>query len=253
MNDCPTCRHIKPDGTYCGSPALRDRKYCHYHLKDRGRRLRRARALRDNVPYRLDIPLLDSPAAVRLAITEIVQAMGTGQLDHRTGGKMLYGIQMANSFNRRAAQAAAEAQAEAEAGCPVQASGSELERGFSPTGDLLRVEEYSQFEQEFGLKPGADVDAEIDRTLRKADEEIELRQANNPMPAPPPGVRLGSPQYRIYREEVYQALNMELNSLKRELRDYHEMKRKESEKRIAEVKKEALSAAPPPKPLATSA
>jgi hypothetical protein len=235
MNDCPTCRHIKTDGTYCGSPALRDRKYCHYHLKDRGRRLRRARALRDNVPYRLDIPLLDSPAAVRLAITEIVQAMGTGQLDHRTGGKMLYGIQMANSFNRRAAQAAAEA----EAGCPVQASGSELE-------------EYPQFEQEFGLKPGADVDAEIDWTLHKADEEAQLRQPYD-LPAPPAGLRPGSAQYKVYREEAYQALNMQLNDMRRQLREYYEMKRKESEKRVAEIKKEAMSAAPQPEHLANSA
>jgi hypothetical protein len=41
----PTCCHIKLDGTYCGSPFLRDRKYCYHHLMQRGRRLRRARAL----------------------------------------------------------------------------------------------------------------------------------------------------------------------------------------------------------------
>ncbi len=67
-----TCRHIKEDGSYCGSPALRDRKHCYYHLMQRGRRLRRARALRDNVPYRLEIQSLDNPYAVRNALTEIV-------------------------------------------------------------------------------------------------------------------------------------------------------------------------------------
>jgi hypothetical protein len=27
-----TCRHIKEDGTYCGSPALHEQKYCYYHF-----------------------------------------------------------------------------------------------------------------------------------------------------------------------------------------------------------------------------
>src|SRR5215469_8021204 len=92
-----TCSHIKEDGTYCGSPALQSHKYCHHHLKARGRRLRRARALRDNLPYRLDLPALDDLAAVQVALSEIVQALGSGQLDHRAAGKMLYAIQQTTS------------------------------------------------------------------------------------------------------------------------------------------------------------
>src|SRR5215472_5955329 len=93
----PTCRHVKEDGIYCGSPALQSHKYCHYHLKSRGRRLRRARALRDQVPYRLDLPALEDLAAVQVALSEIVQALGAGQLDHRAAGKMLYAIQQTTS------------------------------------------------------------------------------------------------------------------------------------------------------------
>jgi hypothetical protein len=55
-------------------------------------------------------------------------------------------------------------------------------------------------------------------------------------------MRLGSPQYRVYREEAYQSLNTQLNYMRRELRDYHEMKRQEVEK----LKKEMLSATPMP-------
>ncbi len=29
------CEHIKPSGTVCGSPALRDQKFCYYHSKVR--------------------------------------------------------------------------------------------------------------------------------------------------------------------------------------------------------------------------
>src|SRR5215467_5551801 len=92
-----TCRHVKEDGTHCGSPALQNRKYCHHHLKSRGRRLRRARALRDQVPFRLDLPALEDLAAVQVALSEIVQALGSGQLDRRAAGKMLYAIQQTTS------------------------------------------------------------------------------------------------------------------------------------------------------------
>ena len=31
----PRCRHIKANGTQCGSPALRNKKFCFYHHEDR--------------------------------------------------------------------------------------------------------------------------------------------------------------------------------------------------------------------------
>ena len=27
------CRHIKVNGTQCGSPALREEKYCYFHMR----------------------------------------------------------------------------------------------------------------------------------------------------------------------------------------------------------------------------
>jgi hypothetical protein len=174
---------------------------------------------------------------VQVALSEIVQAVGTGQLDHRAAGKMLYAIQQATSLIKyRAKLEAAQAEAMNDANDHSQA------------GQNARVQEYPGFEQEFGLNPGSDIDAETGWTLRKADEEVELRHVND-LPAPPPGMRLGSPQYRVYREEAYQALNVQLNYLQRELRDYHEMKRQEVEK----LKKEMLSVAPSSERLANSA
>jgi hypothetical protein len=250
-----TCRHIKEDGAYCGSPALHHRKYCHYHLEHRGRRLRRARALRDNIPYRLEIGSLDSPSAIRFAIAEIVQALGSGQLDHRSAGKMLYGIQMANSLNRREAEAQAKAAAENQ-----PETGAPHKPGFGLCGSSCHndensgvqiVQEYPQFEQEFGLTPGTDIDAEIAWAEHKANEQIELRQAN--VLPPPPGVHLTRAQFRVYREEAYQVLNMQINRMRGELREHYEMKRKQAEKEIAEFKKEARAATDSPEPIATSA
>jgi hypothetical protein len=248
-----TCSHIKEDGTYCGSPALQSHKYCHHHLKARGRRLRRARALRDNLPYRLDLPALDDLAAVQVALSEIVQALGSGQLDHRAAGKMLYAIQQTTSVIKFRAKLEAQLETAKLMGGPQLPSvGNCGDQPNAQTRDLARVQAYPGFEQEFGLEPGTDLDAEINSTLQKAEEEAQILHAEAP-PPPPPGVRPGSAQYRVYREEVYQSLNIRINRMKHELRDYHEQKRKESEKLAEEFKKEAMSATPPPKPVSKSA
>jgi len=231
MPQYPTCSHIKEDGVFCGVATLRNHKYCYYHLMERGRRLRRARALRDDTPYRVDIPSLDNPYAVRNAITEIVQALGSGQLDPRVAGKMLYGIQLARAENKRIAQMEAES-AQNQTGCPAQASGSELGR------EVSRVQELPDFEQKLGLEPGADLDAVTEATFQKADEEAADRQPLA-MPTPPPGVRPGSAAWRIYREECYQSLQLQVQDLRFKLRDYFEQKRQESRKTVEAMYKEA--------------
>jgi hypothetical protein len=231
MMQYPTCRHVKEDGTYCGSPALRDRKYCYYHLMQRGRRLRRARALRDNQPYRLEIQSLDNLYAVRAALTDIAQALAAGQLDPRTAGKLLYAIQQVSSTNRRIEQMEAAAAAK-ETTCD----------------DASRIQEVPDFEKQFGIPPGADLDAETDAVLRKADEEAELRQRES-LPTPPPGVRPGSPAWRLFREEAYQMLRLQLRETQYQLREFNEQKRQQVEK----MKKEVMSATPAPERLADTA
>ena len=246
-----TCRHVKEDGTYCGSPALRDRKYCYYHLMQRGCRLRRARALRDNLPYRLEIHSLDNLYAVRAALTDIAQALAAGQLDARTAGKLLYAIQQVSATNRRIEQMeAAQLENKKEAKDPVpQVCAALLGANLgSRTDDDSRVQECPEFEQKFGLPPGADLDAETDAVLQKADEEAELRQSES-LPTPPPGVRVGSPAYRLFREEAYQILRLQLRETQHQLRDYNQQKRQQFEK----MKKEVASATPSPQRLADSA
>ena len=249
-----TCRHVKEDGTYCGSPALRERKYCYYHLMQRGRRLRRARALRDNLPYRLEIQSLDNHYAVRDALTDVAQALAAGQLDPHTAGKLLYAIQQVSATNRRIEQMEA-AQLAKSSKDPVPQSLSRARRGIrapllgdnlgSHADDDSRVQEYPEFEKQFGLPPGADVDA----VLQEADKEAEIRNSDS-LPTPPPGVRVGSPAYHLFREEGYQIMRSAINQMRHQLREFNEQKRQQSE---AATKKEVVSAAPSSTRLADSA
>jgi hypothetical protein len=231
-----TCRHVQAEGSYCGSPALRDRKYCYYHLMERGRRLRRARALRDDLPYRLEIHSLDNLYAVRAALTDIAQALAAAQLEPRTAGKLLYAIQQVTATNRRIEQMEA-AQLEKSKDAQDQ-----------PLADDPRIQEYPEFEEKFGLPPGADLDAETDAVLQKANQEAELRQSES-LPTPPPGVRPGSAADRLFREEAYQMLRLQLRETQHQLRDYNEQKRQQFEN----MKKEVMSATPAPERRADSA
>ena len=245
MTQYETCRHVKEDGAYCGSPALRERKYCYYHLMQRGRRLRRARALRDNLPYRLEIHSLDNLYAVRAALTDIAQALAAGQLESRTAGKLLYAIQQVSSTNRRIEQMEAAA---AKDRVP-QVRAPHLGDNLGPQADdNSRVQEYPEFEKQFGLPPGVDLDVVIDAVLQKADEGAELRQSES-LPMPPPGTRPGSPADRLFREEAYQMLRLQLRETQHQLRDYNEHKRQQFE----QTKKEMMSETPAPQRLAETA
>jgi hypothetical protein len=179
---------------------------------ERGRRLRRARALRDNVPYRLEIPPVVDLGSVQVALSEITQALGTAS---SIIGKILYAIQQATSLIKYRAK--------------LEATQSETMKGAKEQAHAdhnSRIQEYPGFELEFGINAGTDINAETDWTLRKAEEEAGFRQGE-PMPTPPPGMRPGSAQYRIYREEAYQALRYQIGHLTHELREYHEMKRQD--------------------------
>jgi hypothetical protein len=198
-----TCCHIKEDGAYCGSPALRDNKYCYYHLQQRGRRLRRARALRDNVPYQVEIQSLDNPYAVRTAITEIAQALAAGQLDQAVAGKILYAIQQASSQNKVIAQIEA-AQAR--------------EQGHTPV--VSRHEEDPDFARKFNIPPGFDVDTETEAVLEQARQEVETRDVLS-VPAPPPGVRPGSVHYQLYRDQAIEELRTRIHVLQLNLRGFY--------------------------------
>ena len=191
-----------------------------------------ARALRDNLPYRLEIQSLDNLYAVRAALTDIAQALAAGQFDPRAAGKLLYAIQQVSSTNRRIEQMEAAAAANAQ----------------PHADDDSRVQECPEFDAKFGLPPGADLDAETDAVLQKADEEAEMRQEES-IPTLPPGVRVGSPAHRLFREEAYQMLRLQLRETQRQLRDYTEQKRQQFEK----MKKEMMSANPAPQPLADTA
>jgi hypothetical protein len=150
------CLHVKEDGVYCQIAALRGRPYCYRHLRLRGQQMRIARALAQRQSYHLVLPPLEDMNGVQAALVHVAAALAAGLLERRRAGQLLYALQQAANNLRFLDKAQKQAQAQANAstvGAPP----------FSPvSGESVRapqrvVEEYPQFEAEFGLPPGLDL------------------------------------------------------------------------------------------------
>ena len=96
------CHHIKVNGTQCGSPALRRHTLCHFHQRHHDEkiafitdRLKNARAGRRHVA--IDLPLLEDANAIQVSLMRVMRLIIAGQIDHKTAGLLLYGLQTASA------------------------------------------------------------------------------------------------------------------------------------------------------------
>jgi hypothetical protein len=94
LEDVPRCQHVKTNGTQCGSPALRRRRHCFFH--DRVRRERAKIAANRSMLRRFDLPLLEDANSVQMSLMKVIQMLGSGEMDHKTAGLMLCGLQTAS-------------------------------------------------------------------------------------------------------------------------------------------------------------
>src|SRR5271157_3955991 len=131
-----TCNHIRENGAFCQSVALRGREYCRFHLRERGRRLKMARARARGERWHLDLPPLEDLYAVQVSIMRVLQALDHDRLDKGRGSLMLYGLQQAATNLR----------------CPQEV----WER--SCRFDNVEEVQWDGFEQEHGLPKNFDVD-----------------------------------------------------------------------------------------------
>ncbi|HUI83008.1 MAG TPA: hypothetical protein VL240_02225 [Candidatus Binatia bacterium] len=153
------CQHVKENGTFCSSGALKGRKYCYFHSRLRARRLAMAQAQSQRKPWRLELPPLEDMHAVQMAIIQVVEALAARAVDERRAGLMLYGLQQAAS-NIRAVHAW------------LMPSRFELD-----PDDELRAASYPGLEAEFGLPEKVDLDAAPEEVFPPATRMGYMSQA----------------------------------------------------------------------------
>ncbi len=88
------CQHVKVNGTQCGSPALRRRRLCFFHVRCQEQRARIVGSQFGQA--RFEVPLLEDANSVQMALMQVMQLLGTGQMEHKTAALMLYALQTAS-------------------------------------------------------------------------------------------------------------------------------------------------------------
>ncbi|MGD0792971.1 MAG: hypothetical protein ABR920_14490 [Terriglobales bacterium] len=88
------CQHIKVNGTQCGSPALRDEKYCHFHMQWSQKNME----INMNFHERgtITLPTLEDANSIQVGLAEVMRLLVTNQIDHRTAALLLHALRTAS-------------------------------------------------------------------------------------------------------------------------------------------------------------
>jgi hypothetical protein len=90
------CQHIKVNGHRCGSPALRDQKFCYFHRCCGSLQIDVSiSAAYPAAPFFL--PVLEDAASIQWGITQVCEHLLNRRLDAKKAGVLLYAMQIASS------------------------------------------------------------------------------------------------------------------------------------------------------------
>src|SRR6202035_5481683 len=96
------CRHIKTDGRRCKSPSLTGGIWCYFHSRLHRRHTRPNQAARGHLipgPH-IELAALEDRESVQAALSVVINALATGNLDVKRATALLYGLQLASSNAR---------------------------------------------------------------------------------------------------------------------------------------------------------
>jgi hypothetical protein len=96
MKRIARCQHIKINGTQCGSPAMRGRRLCYFHLNASTLQTFRMGDPRCITPYTL--PLLEDAESIQIALMRVTDLIVKDLLQPKQAGLILYALQTA-SYN----------------------------------------------------------------------------------------------------------------------------------------------------------
>jgi hypothetical protein len=164
------CRHVRTNGTQCGSPALKGKELCFYHEQNQPREME---LYLDGERYpdgSMMMPVFEDAHSIQTVIRQVVHLMLARRIERKDAGLLLYALQIA-SGNLKMMQA--------EKAKPTQ----------------VVVEPDKATETPLGMTPWSATGRGHDRDEAAGGESNNEEQN---LPAPPP-----SP------EEVYSAMSIE--------------------------------------------
>jgi hypothetical protein len=102
MSSSARCRHIKVNGTQCGSPALRGKNFCFYHQTNRAATVEWY-CKESRIISEISLPVFEDAHSVQGVVRQVVGMLLQNRLEKKTAGLMLYALQIASSNLKRMA------------------------------------------------------------------------------------------------------------------------------------------------------
>src|ERR1700688_1251682 len=99
-SEAPRCRHIKLNGTQCGSTALRNLSFCFYHVRSRPK-IVEFYSEGKYVTGDLLLPAFEDAHSIQDVIRQVIQLLLLKKLDQKTASLMFYALQIASSNLKR--------------------------------------------------------------------------------------------------------------------------------------------------------
>jgi len=90
------CRHVKTNGTQCGSPALKGKERCYYHEQNQPQAVE---LYMDGERYSdasIVIPVFEDAHSIQAVIRQVVQLMLARRIERKDAGLLLYALQIAS-------------------------------------------------------------------------------------------------------------------------------------------------------------
>ena len=168
------CKHVKSNGEFCGSPALRGRNYCYFHLTHIGRRLRaarnQARATSPEGAAPLELPPFEDAGSIQIGLMQVVDALLHNRIDAKRAGLVLYALQTASSILARGASF------ECRSGATVAGGYDEFEEDYELGEDVpeLKTDEAAE-EQEAAQQESEEI-AKACARVEEARKEVDVEE-----------------------------------------------------------------------------
>ena len=169
--DIRRCRHIKTNGTQCGSPALKGKELCYYHEQNRPQPVELYLDGERYCDSQIVLPVFEDAHSIQTVIRQVVQLMLTRKIDRKDAGLLLYALQIASgNLKTMQAEKARPTQVVVE---PEKAAETPL--GMTPwsaSGQGHDPEEAEGEESEAEISPAAPASPEDFYAAKSMDERV---------------------------------------------------------------------------------
>jgi hypothetical protein len=92
------CQHVKVNGTQCGSPSLRETKFCYYHIRYHWTEME---TLENNHELQQSLPILEDANSIQVALAKVIERLVLVEIDYKQAALILYALQTASMNLKR--------------------------------------------------------------------------------------------------------------------------------------------------------